>query len=245
MIVEGLTTTDAALVAAVALIAGMMRGFTGFGAALMLAPVLAYAVGPRAAIPAILIVMLVTSVQLVPRAWKSTNWSVVTPLAVGGSIGVPLGAWLLISIDPELMRRGISLTVIVLALLMLAGWRYRGQVRASVAAMVGVMGGFISGAAAAGGPPVILFLLSGPENAARNRAAIIMYFALVQVAAFVVYAVADLITLQTVLLSLPMIPTIVIGTWLGERLFGKASETLYRRIALVVLLAIGLSTLFA
>ena len=50
-----LTTVDTILVAAIAFLAGIMRGFSGFGAALTIAPVLALTVGPRAAIPAILL----------------------------------------------------------------------------------------------------------------------------------------------------------------------------------------------
>ncbi|CAN0581173.1 unnamed protein product, partial [Laminaria digitata] len=92
---------------------------------------------------------------------------------------------------------------------------------------------------------VIIFLLAGPDSAARNRAAIILYFLFTQLIALVVYGIGGLMTLQTVWVALPMIPTIVLGTWIGEKLFGKASDQLYRRIALVFLLAIGLSTLFA
>lgn len=74
-----LTALDTVLVAGTAFFAGLMRGFSGFGAALTIAPVLALAVGPRTAIPAILIVMLVTSIQLVPRAWNSADWKTVIP----------------------------------------------------------------------------------------------------------------------------------------------------------------------
>ena len=61
--------------------------------------------------------------------------------------------------------------------------------------------------------------------------------------ALVVYWFGDLITLKTFWIALPMLPTIMLGTWIGEKMFGKASEELYRRIALLLLLAIGLSTL--
>ena len=240
-----LTGLESLLVAGTAFFAGLMRGFSGFGAALTIAPVLALAVGPRAAIPAILIVMLVTSLQLVPKAWKDVNWKTVTPLSIGGAIGLPLGTWLLIAVDQEIMRRSISLIVIFFAIVMLVGWRYRGSIGPAVTAFAGGLGGLISGAAAAGGPAVIMFLLAGPESAARNRAAIILYFFFTQAAALVIYGVAGLMTWRTVLIALPMIPTIALGTWIGERMFGKASDALYRRIALAFLLAIGLSTFFA
>jgi len=37
-------------------------------------------------------------------------------------------------------------------------------------------------------------------------------------------------------------PTLVLGTWIGERMFGRASEALFRRVALLFLLAIGVAT---
>lgn len=240
-----LTATDTILVAATALVAGLMRGFSGFGAALTIAPVLALAVGPRAAIPAILIVMMVTSLQLVPGAMKHVNWQTVTPLSIGGALGVPAGAWLLMVVNQEIMRRSISAIVIFFALLMMVGWRYRGSVGPAVSGLAGAIGGFISGAAAAGGPAVVMFLLAGPDSAARNRAAIILYFIFMQAAALAIYWAGGLMTARTLWIALPMIPTIALGTWLGERMFGKASDKLYRRIALGFLLAIGLSTFFA
>ena len=240
-----LTAFDTILVAATAFIAGVMRGFSGFGAALTIAPVLALAVGPRAAIPAILLLMLVTSAQLAPRAIRDVNWTTVVPLSVGGVVGILIGAWLLIVVDPELVRKSISATVIFFAMVMLTGWRYRGSIGPAVSAFAGWLGGLISGVAAAGGPAVIIFLLAGPESAARNRAAIILYFIFTQAVALVAYGVGGLITLKTLWIALPMLPTIVLGTWIGERMFGRASDRLYRRIALAFLLAIGLSTFFA
>jgi uncharacterized membrane protein YfcA len=240
-----LTALDTVLVAGTAFFAGLMRGFSGFGAALTIAPVLALAVGPRTAIPAILIVMLVTSIQLVPRAWNSADWKTVIPLSVGGAIGIPIGAWLLVVVDQELIRRSISATVTFFAILMLIGWRYRGSVKPAFSAIAGGLGGFISGAAAAGGPAVIMFLLAGPESAARNRAAIILYFLFTQGVALVVYWFGGLMTAKTLWVALPMLPTLILGTWVGEKCFGKASDQLYRRIALAFLLVIGLSTLLA
>ena len=100
-----------------AFVAGLMRGFSGFGAALTIAPVLAVAVGPRAAIPAILFLMLATSAQLAPRAIRDVNWPTVVPLSVGGVIGILIGAWLLIVVDQGLVRKSISITVIFFSFL--------------------------------------------------------------------------------------------------------------------------------
>ena len=240
-----MTLGETAAVAGTAFFAGVMRGFSGFGAALIVSPVLALIVGPRTAIPAILIVMTLTSIQLVPRAWKDTSWPTVLPLSAGATLGLPMGIWILIAVDPQIMRRAISAIVVVFAVLVLVGWRFRGKVGPLISGAVGVVSGLISGAAAAGGPPVVMFLLAGPESAARNRAAIILFFFLTQIAGIFIFWASGLLTYRALWVAVPMVPTMLIGTWIGERLFGKASDILYRRIALGILLAIGLSTLFA
>ena len=239
-----LSASETVLVAATAFIAGVMRGFSGFGAALAIAPVLALTVGPRAAIPAILFLMLATSVQLAPRAIREANWPVVIPLSIGGIIGIIIGGLLLIIINQEFVQKSISVIVIFFSIVMLTGWRYRGQIGPVITGFAGWLGGFISGVAAAGGPAVIIFLLAGPDSAARNRAAIILYFIFAQIIGLLVYWFGGLITVKTFWIAAPMLPTIMLGTWIGEKMFGKASETLYRRIALVFLLVIGLTTLF-
>ncbi len=240
-----LSTSHTLLVASTAFVAGLMRGFSGFGAALTIAPILAVIVGPRAAIPAILFLMMATSVQLAPKAFRDVSWPTVIPLSVGGVVGIIIGGWLLVVVDQELVKRSISGVVIFFAVIMLTGWRYRGSIRPFMCGFAGWLGGLISGVAAAGGPAVILFLLAGPESSARNRAAIILYFIFTQAVALIVYWVGGLITWKVFWVALPMLPTIVLGTWIGERMFGKASEAIYRRIALFFLLAIGSSTFFA
>ena len=91
-----LTALETVLLVVTSFAAGVFRGYTGFGSALAIAPVLALAVGPRAAIPAILLVMMISSVQLLPGALRDVNWPVVSFLSIGGAIGIPIGALLLI-----------------------------------------------------------------------------------------------------------------------------------------------------
>jgi len=240
-----LTALETVLLVVTSFAAGVFRGYTGFGSALAIAPVLALAVGPRAAIPAILLVMMISSVQLLPGALRDVNWPVVSFLSIGGAIGIPIGALLLIWVDQELVRRSISGIVIFFAILLMTGWRYRGKIRPLMSALTGGLGGFISGIAASGGPAVIIFLLAGTDSATRNRAAIILYFTFTQVVGLLVYWFGSLITIKTLWISLPMLPPLILGTWIGEKMFGNTSDALYRKVALSFLLVIGLSTFIA
>lgn len=239
----GITPFEAGLVVLTALAAGLIRGFTGFGSALVMAPVLSLVVGPRVAVPAIVIANMFTTAQVLPGALRAVVWSRVTVLSVAGCVCVPLGAMLLVTVDQDLMRRAISLLTVSFALLMLWGWRYSGAVRPAITAGVGGMGGVLSGAASIGGPPVILFLLAGPDAAATNRATFIFYFLFTQLVGIAMYWGTDLLSRQVLLLCVIMMPTMVAGMWAGERLFNKSTEAMFRRVALVFLLAIGIATL--
>ena len=241
----GLTVTEAIVVCLSALAGGMIRGFTGFGSALVIAPILSIAVGPRIAVPAIVLVLAVSTIQLMPGAARDVNWRRVLQLGLAGVVGVPLGIYALVSVDQELMRRFIAVVVAAFALSMLAGWRYQRAPNTLVTIGVGGVGGVLSGAASVGGPPVILFLLAGPDGAAANRAAIIYYFIFSQSIALVMYWYQDLLVAKVLWLAVLMLPTQVIGVAIGTKLFPKADETLYRRVALIFLLVIGLVALAA
>ena len=239
-----ITWAQAAIIAAMSLAAGVMRGFSGFGSALAIVPVAAAAVGPLLAVPAVVCVHLATSAQLAPGALRAADWGRVWPLSAAGMAGVPVGAWLLVTQDPGLIRQAISILIIVFAVLMLRGWRYTGRINRAVTAGVGALGGFISGAAMIGGPPVVMFLLAGPHRASQNRGAIILYFIFTQIAALAMYWIEGLLVRTVLWLCLLIAPPLMAGMWIGERLFGRASEETFRRVSLCFLLAVGTATLF-
>ncbi len=239
----GLTTAEAAVVFAAALAGGMLRGFTGFGSALVISPILSIAVGPLVAVPATVLVLFISTFQLMPGAMRDVAWPLVFQMGVAGCIGVPLGVYALIATEPDLMRRGIAAVVVLFALAMLTGWRYQHAPSPWLAMAMGGIGGTLSGAGSVGGPPVIVFLLAGPDRAAANRAAIIFYFFFTQIVAVALYWFEGVIVEKVLWLTVLMLPAQMIGVWIGTRLFPKANETLYRRVALGFLLIIGLVTL--
>lgn len=241
----GLTATEAVVVCLAALAGGMIRGFTGFGSALVIAPILSYAVGTHVAVPAIVVLLFVSTFQLMPGAARDANWKRVFRLSLAGIIGVPIGIYALVVVDQELMRRFIAVVVVAFSVFMLAGWRYQREPSAVMTMGVGGMGGVLSGAAAVGGPPVIIFLLAGPAAAAANRASIIYYFFFSQIIAMGIYWHQGFLTPKVLWLAVLMLPTQIIGVAIGTKLFPKANETLYRRIALFFLLLIGLVALAA
>jgi hypothetical protein len=238
----GLSFVEIVVVLAVSVIGGVIRGFSGFGSALAMAPVLSLLVGPREAVPAATLLFMVTTAQLAPGATRKAAWDKLWPLGLASCVGVPMGVYVLLVVDPELMRRAIAVGVAVFSAILLAGWRYERTPGRALTLSVGGIGGALTGAASIGGPPVIAFLLAGPDSAATNRATLIFYFLFSQVIAVALYVAGGIITARVLWLAVLMLPAQMAGLWIGAKLFPKASEASYRRIALGFLLLIGIVT---
>jgi len=192
------------IIAAVA--AGLARGFSGFGAALIFVPLASAVVPPQVAVPMLLVVDGVMTVGLIPAAARAADRRDVLTMALGALIGVPAGTVLLTSLDPLTIRWSIVVIVVVLLAVLTSGWRYHGRPRAPLTVMVGMVAGLFSGVAQIGGPPVVAYWLGGAIPAKVVRANIILYFAISTVLSAIGYIWGGLITLQVLGLALGAAP---------------------------------------
>ena len=234
------------VLAVTALIAGCARGFSGFGGALIFVPIASAVVGPRLAVPLLLIVDIVLTPGLLPKAWRHADRSNVGVMAAGAVLGVPLGTYLLGHMEGTTIRWAIVGVVVVLLALLMSGWRYHGRPHPSLTAAVGLTSGLFSGAAQVGGPPVVAYWLGGNLTPQTVRANIVLYFAISSLLSVASYLVAGILTWETVQLSLIIGPAFAVGLFSGARLFNLTNEVVFRRICFSLIAAaaiIGLPVL--
>ena len=229
-----------------AFVAGCARGFSGFGGALIFVPLASSVVGPKLAVPLLLIVDVVLTPGLVPKAWRNADRPNVALMAVGAAVGVPAGTYLLTPADPAAIRWAIVAIVVTLLALLMSGWRYHGRAPAGMTVAVGMTSGLFSGAAQVGGPPVVAYWLGGAFTPQMVRANIVLYFAISSVLSIASYLAAGLLTWQSIQLSILIGPAFGLGLFAGTRLFSRANEATFRRICYGLIAAsaiIGLPTL--
>jgi len=220
---------EIAILAFTALVAGCARGFSGFGGALIFVPIASSVVGPQVAVPLVLLVDILLTQGLVPRAWRTANRSDVGIISIGAVVGVPLGTLLLTHLDGVTIRWAIICIVIALLSLLMSGWRFRGPLHGGVTVAVGLTSGLFTGAAQVGGPPAVAYWLGGSTTPQTVRANIVLYFAVLGALSISSYLIAGLITWETLKLSLFVGPTFALGLYAGARLFNRASEATFRR----------------
>jgi hypothetical protein len=228
-----------AAAAAATAVAGLMRGYAGFGTAIILAPIYSLLWSPRAGVPVMLMMELLVSVQLLPGALKDADRRVVLPLGGAAALATPLGAWVLFNADGEALRRFIGGFVVVFGLLLMSGWRYHGSRPLGLNIAVGAVAGLLKGSTGMSGPPVILYLLAGLEEAKRHRANLILFFATIAVVSVIAPVLGGLFDLAAAVRMAVLLPVMTVAVPIGARLFHVVSPRLYRPFAMAVLLAAG------
>jgi uncharacterized protein len=221
-----------ALLAVAAFVAGMARGFSGFGAALIFVPFASRLLGPQAAAPLLLLTDGFVAFPLIWSAWEKARKSEVALMTAGALIGIPLGAYALAAGNPSLLRWMISAIVVLMLVLLISGWRYTGKPHGAVTVGVGAMSGVFGGLAQLSGPPVVAYWLGGNHDHREMRASTILYFAFSTMIAFVSYLVGKLLTFTIFKLSLVLVPFFAAGLFLGSKVFHFASPETFRKICL-------------
>src|SRR5438552_12231589 len=226
-------------ICAIAFVSGTARGFSGFGSALIFMPLASSMAAPRLVAALLLIMDFVAAAPLVPNAWKHADRKATAVMVSGALIGVPIGTYFLSRLDPVTTRWIISAFVLAMLMLLLSGWRYRGEDYPAIAIGIGGLSGFCSGLAQTGGPPIVGYWLGRPIAAVIARANILLFFAASDFFSAASYGLTGLITADAIRFSFMVGPFYCIGVDSGAALFVRDSEMLFRAICYVMFVVGG------
>ena len=233
------------LAIAIAAIAGIVRGITGFGGAMVMSPPMALLLGTLTAVPVVLLLESVAAIPMLVQLRKLVRWRVIGPILAMACLTVPLGTWILMTVDPQVMRRVIAGVVIVFSLILLQGWRYHGAQRLPTGLGLGAVAGTMVGATSMGGPPVILYLLAGPDPIATTRANLTYFVGGISFAGVVLLWINGVLGTGGLLLAAALAPGYYGGMVLGTRLFRRLDDQRFRRFTLGLMLVVATGILVA
>src|SRR5262245_65235757 len=219
----------------IAALAGLVRGFSGFGSALIYIPLVAAVYGPRVAAVTLLLMDTVGAAPFAVRAIPQCTWREVGPIFLSAAIAIPFGTMALLVIDPTVLRWFIALLVLSLLAVLVSGWRYHGRPKLPITIGVGLFSGFGGGAVQIAGPAVIIYWLGGNNPAARVRANLLVFFLLTSIVLCVSYFTQGLFTIELIGLSILLALPFCVATAAGAHFFAGTSDQPYRPIAYLII----------
>lgn len=229
------------LMALATLAGGTLRGLTGFGGALLMAPILSLAVSSR---ETTCLVILLNALPM-QAAYSSklsphVDRGLVRPLFLSACVGLPAGIWLGDVLPARVFQGFIGAAVIVSAIALMSGLKFENHRSGQATFGVGTVSGILTGLAGIGGPPAILYVLAVEESIQRARATFIAYFSLLYPLGLGALVVSDKLFWQDVVHGLLLAPLLYVGDRFGERLFRAFDQQHFRPFVLSCLVCAGL-----
>lgn len=225
--------------AAAAVLAGVVRGMSGFGQALVFVPLAGLLYEPKFAVPLLWVTDALVTPLLVRPHLRRAEWPEIVPLAIGGAALLPAGIWLLDHLDPIVLRWAICSMVLLCTAGVAAGWRFQVAATPPVSLAIGGLSGLAGGATGMSGVPLVLFWLGRNNDAGQIRANVFVYLWLLVLASLAAGALQGLLSSRVMLEGLILAPCYAVATAVGNQIFHRAHaisparrEAIFRRLAL-------------
>ena len=234
-----------ALVLAVGLLAGLVSGIVGTGATIILLPVLTLAFGPKAAIPIMAVVALMSNFAKITSWWREIDWRATAAYALGGIPGAALGARTMLSLPAQ----WVDIALGSFFLIMIPGrrWLAARSYKVPLAMLVpaGLAIGFLTGIVVSTGPITVpLFiaygLMKGAFIATEAAASLAVYVS--KAATFHTFGA---LPTDIVLKGLISGSSVMAGTYVAKMVVERLSLAVFQRLLDGVMLLSGCALLWA
>ena len=221
-------------------LAGVVRGFTGFGTAMIVVPVGAMFLPLAEIIFILTITGLWSAFALLPKAWPQSSKREVVYISLAAIVGLPFGIFLLEIVDQIVLRWALTGIVTGLLATLLAGWRYNHALSLPHIVAIGLTAGLVGGATGLTGPVVILFYLASSSAVKIIRANSIVFLGVLDVALAVMLVSRGLADWSSFLIAVVVGVPYVAMTILGQRLFDPEKEKLYRNLSYAIIAGVAI-----
>ena len=224
--------------------AALVAGLAGFAFGLVAAAVWLHILTPLQTASLIIAFGLIVQGVAVWKLRHALDWARLWPFLLGGAVGVPVGVAALKWANPAAIRVGVGAVLVLYAIHGLVRPTFKPvNAGASADAGVGFLNGVLGGATGLAG--ILTTLWCGLRGWTKDQQRAV--FQPVGVAIFAMSAAwigaGGAVSADTVKLFLLGLPVLLLGTWLGLKLYGRLDEAGFRKVVLILLLTSGVALL--
>lgn len=224
----------------VVVIAGITRGFTGFGFAAFAVVGMNIFLTPQQSIPVVLALDVLCSAPLLRQAIRQGDLPTFKFLTLGSIAGIPIGLSLLFLIPSVTLKMAICIAILVFSVLLLLDFRISGTDKTWTKFAFGLFAGAGTSSASVGGPMIVCYMLSSTLGAATQRATMIMFFVVSELIALIALFISGLVGIEVLtLVATLLIPTLM-SVKIGQWLFNKRPPKSLKQFAIPILMMIAL-----
>ena len=227
---------------ATVLFASILRTFVGFGMALAAVPVFSFYMTPVDSVILSAELVLAISIFRLNDFWYAAPLKPMFPILLAAAFTTLVGTYILTIVSTDVFRMGAGLCVVIACVIL--GF-YKPEPRSpntTMASLTGGVSGLMNGLLAMSGPPVVIYTLVTESDVRLSRIKLMKLLFIATIFGLLSYLAAGLISSKVLIYFLIALPALYIGDRLGNLLFERFGERLYRKAAITLLLIVGFSS---
>ncbi|MFT7578398.1 MAG: putative membrane protein YfcA [Myxococcota bacterium] len=229
-------------VAAIVFFAALTQGIIGFGFGMVSMGLLPLVLPPLVAIPFVSVYAFCVAGLIAWQMRAHISWKRLQPVIIGCTLGVPLGLLFLKQVEPHYIRLALGVFLILFSIWSLAvhiearevgikdRWGY----------VAGFFSGILGGAFNSGGPPAVVYTTLKAWEKDATKSTLQMIFVFTGIISIGGHFWAGRLTADILKLNLFLVPAIVLGVWLGGRLYARIDQAMFYRGMLLLLFVVGI-----
>jgi len=230
------------LTCSILIVAQLVYVLFGFGSGLIAVGALALVFPDiRDVVVLLLLVNLPAEMWVAWKVRSEVRWRPIALLGTGIILGIPAGAIILRKSEPDFILTVLGVFLIVVGFVFLrlpAAGKF--SPRSWAAPPTGLISGLLTGLFGTGGPPLIIWYHLCAPNKAAFRGNLMTIFLLMTFIRVPSYAAAGLINPKRLFSMVVVLPAVLLGAWIGNRLHLEVSEAWFRKLVSALLVVLGL-----
>ncbi|MEL7631907.1 MULTISPECIES: sulfite exporter TauE/SafE family protein [Sporomusa] len=219
--------------------ASFIQSITGFGFAAVSAPLLLLYINPNYVVGLTVFGALVSNFWVMYKTKGKSDPKLVWPMFAASLVGILPGVYLLTIVDAAVLKLYIGILVLLMAAFMAGNYVIKVKRIKLAAILVGIVSGFLGGSTSLNGPPVALFFMNQQQEKETLRTNIVHYFCLANIATLIIMYLMKTLDLNAFRESIYVVPAVLLGAWLGEKVFVKISKSVFRKVSLTIIFFCG------
>ncbi|WP_108650256.1 sulfite exporter TauE/SafE family protein [Dongshaea marina] len=232
-------------VGTVLIVTGLMFSYTfvgicaGFGGGLTSMPLITLLLPVKMAAPMSVIVGTVTAIYATWLSRKEVDWRSSAVLILFSALGVPVGLYALSYLPDDLMKIGLGAFLILYSFYSLFIPKLPIYDRRWIAAPMGAIAGALGAAFSTNGPPVVIYGMLRNLGPAAFRGTLNAFFTANNIIIISGLVTSGILTVSTVKLVMFSIPTMILGSLVGQWVHKRMPVAVFRKLVFILLIASG------
>ncbi|WP_138495299.1 sulfite exporter TauE/SafE family protein [Paenibacillus pinistramenti] len=239
-----------------AVLSGLAKAGFGFGAGMLLNPILTLFVSSSTATTLLAPILWFSNFTGARVHREAIQWELIARMLPIGIAGTVTGTLMLVWVDEQILKPAIGISAILMGILLLWVRKRRqtsedgagaagGKKQAVLYQLGAAASGFVGATANSGGLPLILlFMHDSSVDKKQFTANIAMLLAVMDTIKIISYLVLGILSIRNLLLVLVFVPLIYAGGYLGKQLNDKISERSFYTVVHAIIFVTGILLIY-